>query len=99
MPIAGRDWPTSGGHPAWFIPYHLLDDVKYTVVFTSTPHRAKVSVGSNPWDRPDPLVNIADLCGRYGGGGHPVVGAVSMAPDQSEHARRISLEIARTLRG
>jgi hypothetical protein len=82
-----------------FIPYHLHDGVRYTVVLTCTPQRAKVSVGSNPWQRPDPLTNIADLCARYGGGGHPVVGAVSMPPAELDRARRASLEIAGVLRG
>ena len=82
-----------------FIPYHLHPGVRYTVVLTRTPRRAKVSVGSNPWSRPDPLINIADLCARYGGGGHPVVGAVTMPPDALPRARQASLEIAAVLRG
>jgi hypothetical protein len=77
-----------------FIPYHLADGVRYTVVLTSSARRAKVSVGSNPWRRPQPLTNIADLCARYGGGGHPVVGAVTLPPAEVERARQISLEIA-----
>lgn len=82
-----------------FIPYHLDPEVRYTVVLTHSPRRSKVSVGSNPFDRPDPLINIAELCARYGGGGHPVVGAVTLQPDQLDRARRASLEIAAALRG
>jgi hypothetical protein len=82
-----------------FIPYYLRDGVRYTVVLTCTPQRAKISVGSNPWQRPEPLTNIADLCARYGGGGHPVVGAVSMPPAELDRARQASLEIAEVLRG
>jgi len=81
-----------------FIPYYLEDALRYTVTLTLTAQRAKVSVGSNPWRRPDPLINIADLCARYGGGGHPVVGAVSMPPDQLERARRAAEEIVAVLR-
>ena len=81
-----------------FIPYNLAADVRYTVVLTCTKSRAKVSVGSNPWDRPTPLTNIAELCARYGGGGHAVVGAVSMPPGQLDRARRAAEEIAAALR-
>ena len=40
---------------------------------------------------------IAEICERYGGGGHPVVGAVSVAADDVTGARRILSEIAATL--
>lgn len=81
-----------------FIPYALVPDIRYTVVLTHSSSRAKISVGSNPWNRPQPLINIAELCGRYGGGGHPVVGAVSLSEQELDSARRISLEIAEVLR-
>ena len=37
-----------------------------------SPERTKISVGSNPW-RPGQRTHegLAQLCGRYGGGGHP----------------------------
>jgi hypothetical protein len=72
--------------------------VRYTVGVTRSPRRAKVSVGSNPWRRPAPLTNIGDLCLRYGGGGHAVVGAVSFPPEEIDAARRAALEIAEILR-
>ena len=81
-----------------FIPYHLFDHLDYTVGLTQSARRAKVSVGSNPWVRPDPLVNLGELCQRYGGGGHPVVGAVTLKPDQIGEARRAYEEIVETLR-
>jgi hypothetical protein len=81
-----------------FIPYFLDPGVRYTVVLTRSSRRAKISVGSNPFERPEPLVNIAELCGRYGGGGHPVVGAVTLRPGEVERARQASLEIAEALR-
>jgi hypothetical protein len=81
-----------------FIPYFLDETLRYTVVLTRSSKRTKISVGSNPWSRPDPLINIATLCQRYGGGGHPVVGAVSMAPTEVQAAREASLEIVESLR-
>lgn len=81
-----------------FIPYWLFPNARYTVAVTAGPRRSKVSVGSNPW-APEPRTHdIAALCRRYGGGGHPVVGAVSLPPGQVEEARRIAAEIASSLR-
>ena len=81
-----------------FIAYHLFPEARYTVVVTKDPKRAKVSVGSNPWARPPRAHDISKLCERYGGGGHPVVGAVSLAGDRVVDARRIAGEIAAALR-
>jgi hypothetical protein len=82
-----------------FITYELFPEARYTVTVTRDPKRTKVSVGSNPWARPPRAHDISKLCERYGGGGHPVVGAVSLAGDRLEDARRIAGEIAAALRG
>ena len=81
-----------------FIAYHLFPAAAYAVVVTHDAKRTKVSVGSNPWARPNHAHDISKLCERYGGGGHPVVGAVSLPPDRLEEARRVAAEIAATLR-
>jgi hypothetical protein len=81
-----------------FITYDLFPEASYTVVVTRDPKRAKVSVGSNPWNRPARPHDISKLCERYGGGGHAVVGAVSLGPDRVADARRIASEIAEALR-
>jgi len=81
-----------------FIAYDLFPDARYTVVVSEDPKRTKVSVGSNPWPRVPRTHDIARLCERYGGGGHPVVGAVSIPPGQAPEARRIAGEIAAALR-
>ena len=81
-----------------FIAYELFPAARYTVVVSRDPKRAKVSVGSNPWARPTRAHDISKLCERYGGGGHPVVGAVSLAPERVADARRIAGEIAAALR-
>lgn len=82
-----------------FIPYWLFPDARYSVAVTAGRSRAKVSVGSNPWSRQPREHNIAAICARYGGGGHPVVGAVSLKPDQVERARAIAVEVVAILRG
>jgi hypothetical protein len=81
-----------------FIAYELYPQARYTVVVSRDPKRTKVSVGSNPWAREKRAHDISKLCERYGGGGHPVVGAVSLAPDRIADARRIAGEIAQALR-
>lgn len=80
------------------IPYHLDGSLRYTVGLTISGTRAKVSVGSNPWSRPEPLVNLGELCARYGGGGHAVVGAVSLPAGSGEVARQAFEEICELLR-
>lgn len=80
-----------------FISYFLFPDAAYTVVVTRDAKRSKVSVGSNPWARPARPHDISKLCEKYGGGGHPVVGAVSLPPDRLEDARRVAAEIVATL--
>ena len=81
-----------------FIPYFLFPDCHYVVGVSLTPTRAKVSVGSNPWLAARRTVNIAQLCEKYGGGGHPVVGAVSLPTGELGRAREAAAEIAETLR-
>jgi hypothetical protein len=80
-----------------FIPYWLYPDSRYTVALTAGKTRAKVSVGSNPWAKVPRTHNIAEICARYGGGGHPVVGAISLPPDQIERTREIGKEIVAAL--
>ena len=81
-----------------FIAYDLFPTAAYTVVVSRDAKRTKVSVGSNPWARLARPYDISKLCERYGGGGHAVVGAVSLGPDRLEDARRIAREIAAALR-
>jgi hypothetical protein len=81
-----------------FIAYDLFPDARYTVVVTRDRKRSKVSVGSNPWSKVPRSHDIARICERYGGGGHPVVGAVSLDPQRILDARRIAGEIAGELK-
>lgn len=76
-----------------FIPYYFYPQTTYNVALTRSPSRVKISVGSNPWSPRPRLHNIAEICERYGGGGHAVVGAVSLAPDDIESGRKYMREI------
>jgi hypothetical protein len=80
-----------------FIPYFLHPKAHYLVGLSRAPGRLKIFAGTNPW-LPRPPVNIAKICERYGGGGHPVVGAVSVPEGQVERARQIASEMAAELR-
>jgi nanoRNase/pAp phosphatase (c-di-AMP/oligoRNAs hydrolase) len=55
-------------------------------------------VGSNPWSQVPRTHNIAAICERYGGGGHPVVGAISVNEGGVERARQIAAEVLAELR-
>jgi hypothetical protein len=81
-----------------FIAYDLFPETRYTVVLSEDRKRTKVSVGSNPWPRVPRTHDIGALCQRYGGGGHAVVGAVSLPPGQADEAHRIADELTAALR-
>ncbi len=80
-----------------FIPYYFHPETTYVVSVSQSSYRTKISVGSNPWSPRPRNHNIAKICERYGGGGHPVVGAVSLAPDELETARKYAKEIIEEL--
>lgn len=80
-----------------FIPYYFYPQTTYNVALTKSLQRVKISVGSNPWSPRPRLHNIAEICERYGGGGHAVVGAVSLAPDEVEKGRKFMREIIEEL--
>jgi hypothetical protein len=83
-----------------FIPYYLHPQATYSIGLSSSSFRTKVSVGSNPWTKADPakMTNLAQICERYGGGGHARVGAISFPPDQADQARVAAAEIVTELR-
>lgn len=80
-----------------FIPYYFYPETTYNVALTRGAKRTKISVGSNPWAKRPRVHNIAEICERYGGGGHAVVGAVSLAPDDVEKGRKYMKEIIEKL--
>src|SRR5215471_18774892 len=81
-----------------FIPYYLFPDSVYTVSVSTSSFRTKVSVGSNPWAKRPVEYNLASICERYGGGGHPRVGAISFEIGAVDQARNAAREIAGELR-
>jgi hypothetical protein len=81
-----------------FIPYYLFPDSAYTVSVSTSSFRTKVSVGSNPWVREPLQHNLASICERYGGGGHPKVGAISFPIGAVDEARKAAAEIREELK-
>ena len=77
-----------------FIPYMLYPEARYSVSVLASPVRAKVSIGSNPWNPDAAEDNLASLAEQYGGGGHPRVAAISLEPHDIERARQVAKEIA-----
>jgi hypothetical protein len=80
-----------------FIPYYFYPETTYTVSLSQSSFRTKISVGSNPWSPRPRTHNIAEICERYGGGGHAVVGAVSLKPEDLELGRKFMREIIEEL--
>lgn len=81
-----------------FIPYDLFPQAVYTVSVSESSYRTKISVGSNPWNQPEKMHNIATICERYGGGGHAKVGAISFEATEVEKARAAAAEIVAFLK-
>lgn len=82
-----------------FIPYYLFPEAIYTVSVSTPLLRTKVSVGSNPWAKEPIVHNLATICERYGGGGHPRVGAISFEPGAVEEARKTARAVVEELQG
>ena len=80
-----------------FIPYYFHPEVTYVVSLSQSSFRTKISVGSNPWAPRPRTHNIAEICERYGGGGHAVVGAVSLKPEDLELGKKYMQEIINEL--
>ena len=80
-----------------FVTYALWPKSVYSVVVSAGKTRSKVSVGYNPWSGAARTHDISAICKRYGGGGHPVVGAVTLPAADVDRARTIAHEIAREL--
>ena len=81
-----------------FISYYLYPEAQYTVWVGRSGQRAKVSIGSNPWNQRGRRHDLARIAERYGGGGHPVVAAISFPAGELERARAAAAEIAAELR-
>ncbi len=80
-----------------FVTYALYPESAYSVLLSRSKSKCKISVGYNPWSPTARTHNIAAICERYGGGGHPVVGAVSLPLEKIGEAKALARSIAEEL--
>lgn len=81
-----------------FVPYYLFPESVYSVALSRSQERTKIAVGSNPWNSVPKHANLANICERFGGGGHAKVAAISLPPADLERARSVAQEITVELR-
>jgi len=81
-----------------FIPYLLHPECVYSVSVSASAVRAKVSLGTNPWNQATANQNLASLAEKYGGGGHARVSAISFDPGSLTQAREVARDLAAILR-
>ncbi len=87
-----------GAHSG-FAAYMLEPSATYSVGLTYSDSGASISVGCNPWAENPGTKNIADICERYGGGGHRNVGGIAVPSGELPRAREIVSEVIALLRG
>jgi hypothetical protein len=83
---------------AKFVTYARYPQCTYSVMLTRNKQHYKLSVGYNPWSGAPRTHDIASICRRYDGGGHPAVGACSfpLSAEAKAHeaARAVTEELA-----
>ncbi|WP_044252158.1 hypothetical protein [Chondromyces apiculatus] len=82
-----------------FVTYAMFKECVYSVTLSRQKQHYKLSVGYNPWCGQPRDRDIAAICKRYGGGGHPVVGAASFPLTALEQARKAAAEVVEELSG
>ncbi len=80
-----------------FITYFLFPKSKYTVGMVRDGHTVRITVGHNPWSAQPRTHNIAAICEKFGGGGHPFVGGVSLPNTDNKTGRRAARTICEML--
>jgi hypothetical protein len=80
-----------------FIPYLLHPECVYSVSVSASAVRAKVSLGTNPWNQATANQNLASLAEKFGGGGHLRVSAISFEPGDLPRAREVARGLAAAL--
>jgi hypothetical protein len=82
-----------------FVTYALYPRSAYSIVVTRSKTKCKLSIGYNPWSGVPRTHDIAAICERHGGGGHAVVGAISLSADRAAEATALAQSIATELAG
>jgi hypothetical protein len=82
---------------AKFVTYALYPSCVYSVMLSRTKQHYKLSIGYNPWCGTPRTHDIAAICRRYDGGGHPAVGACSFPLSARERAREAAEAVVNEL--
>jgi hypothetical protein len=82
---------------AKFMTYAMFPACMYSVTLSRQKQHYKLSVGYNPWCGVPRDRDIASICRRYDGGGHPAVGAASFPLSAADRAREVALTVAKEL--
>lgn len=86
-----------GARSPGFLGYLLFPRCLYVISGTRTATSIKIMVGINPWTSRPRRHDIGELCARYGGGGHAVVGGVTLRGDELPRARDTIASLIRDL--
>lgn len=86
-----------GARPNRFLPYCVFPDLEYLVTISAGDDWVRISLGTNPWRRPEGLINLAEIAGRYGGGGHAAVAGISLPRGDEAMVEQVREEILQAL--
>ena len=86
-----------GARSPGFLGYLLFPECLYALSGTRTPTSIKISVGVNPWTTKQRRHDIGALCAKFGGGGHAVVGGVTLRADELQRARETMAALVKDL--
>jgi hypothetical protein len=82
---------------AKFVTYARYPECAYSVMLTRNKQHFKLSIGHNPWSGAARAHDIAAICQRYGGGGHPAVGACSFPLNAEVRAKEAARAVTEEL--
>ena len=86
-----------GARSPGFLGYKLFPTCTYAVTGTRTASSIKITAGVNPWNPAPRTHDVGELCSRLGGGGHAVVGGVTLRGDELERASTTIAALVREL--
>jgi hypothetical protein len=80
-----------------FAQYRFFPTATYSVMVSTLRGCVKISIGFNPWCGQPLDINIGALCAQHGGGGHAVVGAISLAVGKQREALDLATSLTEGL--
>lgn len=92
--LIGRDLGSPG-----LTAYDLFPGCAYTVTVLATESSVKVGVGWNPWGPGPRRHDLGALCAQHGGGGHAVVGGVTLPAGSVSQGRAVAAALVAALTG